>query len=360
MTAQLVDVVETSAEAAALESPPLLVLDALADHLDDRGIGTGPVSWERIGEGQSNVTYRIRRNGADIVLRRGPRPPLPRSTHDMVREARIQTVLRGQGVAVPRIIDVCEDEAVLGVPFYLMDFVPGTVVTDTLPEILAPAEARQAFGEELVDQLASLHDVDVTVPEVAALGRPEGYLERQVALFSSLWEKNTRRSLPAVGRLGEWLEANRPETQRHAVVHGDYRAGNAMLAPTEPVRVTAILDWEMSTLGDPLADLGYFLATYTDGRHPRTVMDLTPVTSGAGFPDRAELTERYRDRTGLDLSSLPWYQALALWKAAIFSEAIYTRWLAGEAPAAGDFTGALEQGVPALLDAAGKVATTLN
>ncbi|RAG74098.1 phosphotransferase family protein, partial [Burkholderia multivorans] len=109
-------------------------------------------------------------------------------THDMVREARIQNVLRGQGVAVPQIIDVCEDETVLGVPFYLMDFVPGTVVTDTLPEILAPAEARQAFGEELVDQLASLHDVDTTAAEVAALGRPEGYLERQVALFSTLWE----------------------------------------------------------------------------------------------------------------------------------------------------------------------------
>lgn len=360
MTAQLVDVVETSAEAAALDIPPLLVLDALARHLDDRGIGTGPIRWERIGEGQSNVTYRIRRDGADVVLRRGPRPPLPRSTHDMVREARIQTVLRGQGVAVPQIIDVCEDETVLGVPFYLMDFVPGTVVTDTLPEILAPAEARQAFGEELIDRLASLHDVDVAVPEVAALGRPEGYLERQVALFSALWEKNTRRALPAVGHLGEWLEANRPETQRHSVVHGDYRAGNAMLAPTAPVRVTAILDWEMSTLGDPLADLGYFLATYTDGRHPRTVMDLTPVTSGPGFPDRAELTARYRDRTGLDLTSLPWYQALALWKAAIFSEAIYTRWLAGEAPAAGGFTGALEQGVPALLDVAGEVAATLK
>ncbi|MFC9442842.1 MULTISPECIES: phosphotransferase family protein [unclassified Brevibacterium] len=360
MTAQLVDVVETSAQAAELDAPPLLVLDAVTDHLDARGIGTGPVRWERIGEGQSNVTFRIRRDDVDIVLRRGPRPPIPRSTHDMVREARIQTVLGGQGIAVPMIVDVCEDESVLGVPFYLMDFVPGTVVTDTLPAVLESPDRRRRFGEALVDQLAALHDVDVTVPAVAALGRPEGYLERQVALFSSLWEKNTRRSLPAVGRLGAWLEANRPDTQRHSVVHGDYRAGNAMIAAQPPVAVAAILDWEMSTLGDPLADLGYFLATYSDGRHPRTVMDLTPVTGQPGFPSRADLTARYRDRAGLDLTSLPWYQALALWKAAIFSEAIYTRWLAGEAPAAGDFTGTLEHGVPALLDAASEVAATLR
>lgn len=360
MTVQIIDVVDTSAEAAALDVPPLLVLDAIADYLDDHGIGAGSVHWERIGEGQSNVTYRIRRENADVVLRRGPRPPIPRSTHDMVREARIQTVLRRQGVAVPQIVSVCEDDSVLGVPFYIMDFVQGTVVTDRLPAVLDDHRARRGFGEALVDQLSALHDVDVTDPEVASLGRPEGYLERQIALFSSLWEKNTKRSLPGVGRLGEWLESNRPSTQRHSVVHGDYRAGNAMIAPQAPVRVAAVLDWEMSTLGDPLADLGYFLATYSDAAHPRTVMDLTPVTSEAGFPDRAELTARYRDRTGLDLAALPWYQALALWKAAIFSEAIYTRWLSGEVPAAGEFTGTLEQGVPDLLDAAWNAATTLR
>lgn len=256
MTAQIIDVVDTSAEAAALDVPPLLVLDAVADYLDDHGIGTGSVHWERIGEGQSNVTYRIRRENADVVLRRGPRPPIPRSTHDMVREARIQTVLRRQGVAVPQIVSVCEDDSVLGVPFYIMDFVPGTVVTDRLPVVLDDHRARRGFGEALVDQLSALHDVDVTDPEVASLGRPEGYLERQIALFSSLWEKNTKRSLSGVGRLGEWLESNRPSTQLHSVVHGDYRAGNAMIAPQTPVRVAAVLDWEMSTLGDPLADLG--------------------------------------------------------------------------------------------------------
>ncbi|WP_436326796.1 phosphotransferase family protein [Brevibacterium sp. FAM 27836] len=352
MTEKLIDVVATVAEARALSAPPLLIVDVLTDYLDAHGIGTGPVRWDRIGEGQSNVTFRIRRDDIDVVLRRGPRPPIPKSTHDMVREAKIQQVLRGQGVAVPTIHHVCEDESVLGVPFYVMDFVPGTVVTDTLPDFLAETADRQALSEALIDRLVDLHSVDVTVPEVAALGRPDGYLQRQVKLFSALWEKNTQRSLPQVSRLGEWLAANIPVTQAHAVVHGDYRAGNAMIASSSPVKVAAILDWEMSTLGDPLADLGYFLATYTDREHTRTVMDLTPVTAEAGFLSRAELAARYAEKTGLDLSVLPWYEAFALWKAAIFSEAIYTRWLAGEAPAAGGFTGALETGVPELIEAA--------
>lgn len=359
MTDTLVDVVDTAEEARTLIAPPLLIIDTLTEYLDTQGIGSGPIRCDRIGEGQSNVTFRIRRADIDIVLRRGPRPPIPKSTHDMVREAKIQQVLGTQGVAVPKIIHICEDESVLGVPFYIMEFVPGTVITAILPVFLADPRQKRALSEALVDRLVDLHAVDVTVPEVAALGRPDGYLGRQVKLFSSLWEKNTRRSLPQVSRLGEWLGANIPATQRFAVVHGDYRAGNAMIASSSPVEVAAILDWEMSTLGDPLADLGYFLATYTDAEHPRTVMDLTPVTAEEGFLSRSELAHRYQERTGLDLSALPWYETFALWKAAIFSEAIYTRWLAGEAPAAGDFTGSPETGVPELLEAAEAIASTV-
>lgn len=360
MSATLVDVVDTFAEAAELPAPPLLVTEPLTEYFDACGIGSGRLQWSRIGEGQSNVTYRIRRGDADVVLRRGPRPPIPKSTHDMVREAKIQIALGAQGVDVPRILQVCEDESVLGVPFYIMDFVDGIVVTDELPAILNERSDRQRFSEILVDQLASLHSVDVTVPDVAALGRPDGYLKRQVALFSSLWDQNTTRSLPEVGRIGQWLEDNRPESQRHSVVHGDYRAGNAMIKPDRPIEVAAILDWEMSTLGDPLADLGYFTATYADPNYPQTLMDLTPVTRQDGFLDRAQMMQRYQEHTGLDLSGLPWYQTLALWKAAIFSEAIYTRWLSGEAPAAGDFTGSLKQGVPLLLESASAISKNLE
>jgi aminoglycoside phosphotransferase (APT) family kinase protein len=354
------EVVDSQDQATALTRPPLLVLDNVRKFLDDAGLGTGALTWERIGDGQSNVTYRLQRDGADVVLRRGPRPPLPKSTHDMAREARIQLALAPLGVPVPRILAVCEDESVLGVPFYVMEHLHGTVLTDTVPPHLDSETARRVTSTALVDTLADLHSLDVSGGEIARLGRPQGYLERQVARFASLWDINTTRDLPAVGRLAVWLEENRPDTQRDSVIHGDYRAGNLMFAPDGPPRVTAVLDWEMATLGDPLADLGYLTATYADADEPFTPMELTPVTRLPGYLRRWDLIERYQERMSLDLSALPWYQALALWKAAIFSEAIHTRWLRGERPGDTGFGAAMEHGVPQLLDVAERLASRLK
>ncbi|MHA7224128.1 phosphotransferase family protein [Arthrobacter sp. RHLT1-20] len=354
------EVVDTPEQAAALSQPPLLILDNVRGYMDRAGLGSGGLEWERIGDGQSNVTFRLRRDGADVVLRRGPRPPLPRSTHDMVREARIQLALSPLGMPVPRILGVCEDDSVLGVPFYVMEFLNGTVLTDTVPPHLDALESRRATSEAVVDTLADLHSLDVSTGEIARIGRPQGYLERQVARFASLWDVNTTRDLPAVGRLASWLEQNRPESQRDAVIHGDYRTGNLMFAPDGPPRVTALLDWEMATLGDPLADLGYLTATYADADEPFTTMELTPVTRLPGYLRRQDLIDRYQERMSLDLTPLPWYQALALWKAAIFSEAIYTRWLRGERPGDTGFGAALEHGVPQLLDVAERLASRLR
>lgn len=354
------EVVDTPEQAAALSQPPLLILDNVRGYMDRAGLGSGGLEWERIGDGQSNVTFRLRRDGADVVLRRGPRPPLPRSTHDMVREARIQLALAPLGMPVPRILAVCEDDSVLGVPFYVMEFLNGTVLTDTVPPHLDALESRRATSEAVVDTLADLHSLDVSTGEIARIGRPQGYLERQVARFASLWDVNTTRDLPAVGRLASWLEQNRPESQRDAVIHGDYRTGNLMFAPDGPPRVTALLDWEMATLGDPLADLGYLTATYADADEPFTTMELTPVTRLPGYLRRQDLIDRYQERMSLDLTPLPWYQALALWKAAIFSEAIYTRWLRGERPGDTGFGAALEHGVPQLLDVAERLASRLK
>lgn len=222
--------------ARGLESQPLLVVDTVTAFLDVHGIGHGPIAWKRIGDGQSNVTYLIGRGGDHVVLRRGPRPPLPRSTHDMVREARIQKQLRGHGVPVPEIVAVCEDESLLGVPFYLMSHIEGTVVTDTIPSHLSSPEQRRATSLAVVDTLVALHDIDVTGGELASLGRPDGYLRRQVDRFSGLWEVNTSRSLPAVERIGEWLGRNLPTSRAASVVHGDYRMGNLMFAPRAPPR----------------------------------------------------------------------------------------------------------------------------
>ncbi|MGY1746555.1 phosphotransferase family protein [Blastococcus sp. SYSU D00695] len=347
-----VEVVGSAQDATRLPAAPLLVLDRLTAFLDQQGVGSGPVAWERIGDGQSNVTYRICREGAEVVLRRGPRPPLPRSTHDMVRESRIQQLLRPAGVPVPEVLAVCADESVLGVPFYLMEALDGVVLTDELPAGLDGDGDRGAIADTLVDTLVQLHSIDVTAGELATLGRPDGYLARQVDRFAGLWDVNTTRSLPEVALLAGWLSDNRPAGQAVSVVHGDYRLGNLMYHRTGPARVQAVLDWEMATLGDPLADLGYLTATYAGPDAAPTPLELSPVTSLPGFPTEADLAARYAAATGLDLAPLPWYQALALWKGAIFCEAIHTRWLKGERPDDQHFGPSLAEGVPRLLERA--------
>ena len=351
-----VEVVTTTTEAEALDSPPLLVLEPLEAYLDSHGIGSGPLAWHPVGEGHSNWTFRIQREGADVVLRRGPRPPLPKSAHDMVREARIQRLLADEKVPVPEVLAVCDDPEVIGGAFYVMDWLEGVVVTDRAPDYLDTPEQRRATGLAAVDTLVELHQVDVTGGDLSAIGRPEGYLSRQVERFASLWEGNTERSLPEVAELAEWLRENVPDSARASVVHGDYRIGNLMLAPSAPARVLAVLDWEMATLGDPLADLGYFHATYADPDVASTPLELTSVTRRPGYPRREELAARYAERTGADLRALPWYEALALWKAAIFCEAIYTRWRRGERPEDTTFGPSLEAGVPRLLEQARQAA----
>ncbi len=345
-----VGVAATADEAAAWQLAPLLVLDRLEAYLDRRGLGTGPLTWERIGDGHSNITFAILREGVDLVLRRGPRPPRPPSAHDMTREARIQLALRSQGYPTPVIVDVCESPDVLGVPFYLMERLDGVVMTSTPPPGLETEEARHEVATTTVEALVSLHALALD-GELGSFGRPDGYLARQVDRFAGLWPLNTRRSLPMVEQLASWLRDNLPASQKASVVHGDFRLGNIMFQRERPHRLAAVLDWEMATLGDPLADLGYLVATYSDPACEPTTMELTPITRLPGFPSREYLASYYEDATSLDLASLPWYCALALWKAAIFSEAIYTRYAAGERP--GDVFGpTLEQGVPALLDAA--------
>ena len=346
------EVVTTLDEARALASPPLLVLETVTAFFDKHGLGVGPLAWERIGDGQSNITYRIRRGQDTFVLRRGPRPPLPRSTHDMVREARIQQLLCEEGIPVPEILAICEDESLLGVPFYVMSYLDGVVITDLVPPALGSLEQRDATSRAVVDALTQLHRVDVTQGALASLGRPEGYLVRQIQRFAGLWDANTARHLPQIEKLADWLERNCPMTQVVAVVHGDYRMGNLMFAEHAPASVVGILDWEMATLGDPLADLGYLTATYADPTSTPTIMELTSVTDQPGYWTREQIVNRYGQQSGLDLSALPWYQALALWKSAVFCEAIYTRWLKGERPGDLVFGPSLEAGVPLLLQQA--------
>ncbi|HEU5206782.1 MAG TPA: phosphotransferase family protein [Gaiellaceae bacterium] len=349
------DVVETSADAEGLTKPPLLVLDRVQAFLDEHGLGAGGLSARRIGEGGgSNFTFLLERDaGGRFVLRRPPRPPLPPSAHDVVREARLQLALRGAGFRrLPTIVAICDDESVIGMPFYVMEELDGTVPTDELPPGLEGEHARRALGLDLVDALVEIHAADVTTPGLAAFERPGSYNERQVRRFSQLWEINKTRELRQVDEVGERLAAGLPEPLRSTVVHGDFRLGNTMVGHDEPQRILAVLDWEMGALGDPRADLGYLLATYSEPGGPSNPLGTSPLTSLPGFPSRRELVARYAERSGRDVEPLAWFEALALWKAAVFCEAIYGRFVRGELGAEDSRAARFERGVPYLAEAA--------
>ena len=333
-----------------LEAADLVPTTELEAYLDGLALGSGPLRTTRIGGGASNLTYLVERDGARVVLRRPPPPPLPPSAHDMVREARIQVCLARGGVRVPRILAICEDEGVIGAPFYLMDEVVGAVIADDLPPALDTPEERRRLGFELVDGLAYLHAVDWRACGLERLGKATGYLERQFRRWTGLWEVNATRELAACLEIGEELRATMPESPPSTVVHGDYRFGNVMVGLDAPARLVAILDWEMATIGDPLADLGYLAVSWSEPGAIDHPLLLSPVTERPGFPTRAELVARYAERTGRDVSALPWYEAFALWKASVFCEAIYGRYLRGER--ADPWAGALCDGVPRLLEVA--------
>jgi aminoglycoside phosphotransferase (APT) family kinase protein len=314
------------------DKPPLLVLARVERFLDEHDLGAGPVTATRIGDGGgSNFTFLLARRDERFVLRRPPRPPLPPSAHDMVREAGLQTAIRAAGFErLAEIVAVCEDATVIGVPFYVMRYLDGNVITSTLPVGLESADARRRLGLDLVDALVEIHAADVTLPGLAAFARPGSYLERQVRRFTQLWEINKTRELPDVEHVGAWLSARIPEPLADTVVHGDYRLGNMMVAPGEPTRIRAVLDWEMGAIGDPRADVGYLLATYSEPNGRVSALGSSPVTAEAGFPSRAELVERYVSASGRDVEPLAWFEGLALWKAAVFCEAIYGRFIRGE------------------------------
>jgi aminoglycoside phosphotransferase (APT) family kinase protein len=184
------DVVDTAAEAQAQELPPLIVREPLAEHMDARGLGSGEIEASRIGEGHSNITYLVERGGERFVVRRPPRPPLPPTAHDVLREARLLAAVQDAGVRTPRVLDVCDDESVLGVPFYVMEYIEGVVMTTSVPDDLSTPEERRRICAELIDSLAEVHAVDWRACGLEGFGKPTGYLDRQLRRFGGLWDVN--------------------------------------------------------------------------------------------------------------------------------------------------------------------------
>ena len=302
----------------------------------------GPVDVERHQAGHSNETFFVRYHGAEYVLRRPPRGAFLPTAHDVLRGHRVLAALAPTGVRAPKPYCACEDESVIGAPFYLMERVPGFVVRDRFPRELAPHAQR--MGDELIDALAELHNLEWRGTALEQLGKADGYLARQVKRWTGQMDMTLpwteeKRPVPELREVGAWLAANAPESPRTTVVHGDYKPDNVVFAPDGSLR--AILDWEMSTLGDPLADLGWLLSFWKNESSIQRDVTLAP-----GFADREALIARYEKATGTPARNLAYYEALAVWKLAILLEGSYARHLLGATD--DPFFAKMETGVPEL------------
>jgi aminoglycoside phosphotransferase (APT) family kinase protein len=247
-----------------------------------------------------------------------------------VREGRVMSALERTLVPVPRVLSICESPEEIGAPFLVLEYVEGHVLRDRLPAVLEPPRERQRIAEAFIEVLASVHAVDIEAAGLAWLGRRTGYLERQLRRFARSWELNRTRQLTAMTELARLLHKRIPMSAETTLVHGDARIGNAIFAPRAPASVAALLDWEMATLGDPLADLGYLCIAWTDsGDSAPPMFHLSPVTGQPGFPTREKLVGLYERRSGRSVTDLGWYMALAYWKSAVFMEGNYRRALYG-------------------------------
>ncbi len=305
--------------------------------MDGRGLGQGPVrDVIALAGGSQNILLRFSRDGQDYVLRRPPEHPRPESNETMRREARVLTALRDTGVPHPALIAACADEDVLGAAFYLMAPVDGFNPASGLPPLHAGSpEARNALGLALADGIAALGMLDPVRLGLGDFGRPDGFLERQVGRwrrqlqgYAATPEWDGGVALGPVDAIGDWLDAHRPQGGRPGILHGDYHLANVMVRHDAPT-LAAIVDWELATIGDPLIDLGWLLATWPEPDGTGGTLSIQPW---AGFPTADELIARYAAGSDRDLGAIGWYRVLGAWKLAILLEGTYARACAGKAP----------------------------
>ena len=296
----------------------------LVDHIEG---AVAPFEFRLIAGGRSNLTFLVvGADGRRFVLRRPPLGHVLATAHDMAREHRVIAAVGRTGVPVPPALGLCTDTEVNGAPFYVMGFVEGEVLDSVERAALLPVELRRPAAEHLIDVLADLHDVDVDAVGLGDFAKREGYIERQVKRWSTQWEHSKTRELAAIDEVAAHLRTRIPVQQSVAIAHGDFRFGNC-LTDVSTGRIAAVLDWELCTLGDPLADVGYLGVYWYDGA-AANVRSNDPTPAG-GFPQYAELLERYAARTGRDLSGVDYYVAFSCWRLAVISEGVYARYLHG-------------------------------
>ncbi len=358
--------------------------EALEAYLADELGPADDFAVERHTEGHSNETLFLTWGGRELVLRRPPPGETAETAHDVLREYRVLDALQGTAVPVPGTVLACDDHAIVGSDFYLMDRVRGDVLRDDEPDRWATPAHRRRVGEELVDTLAAVHAVDYEAVGLDDFGHPPGYTERQVDRWGMqlMWAFEVtadEREVPALYEVGEWLSDNVPDEHPHTLVHGDYKLDNVMFAggggsvssegsgeadaggdatsddETPPPELVAVMDWEMSTLGDPLADLGWMLSYWRDPKDPEpSVPELTATfMEREGYPTRRELVERYEERTGYSFENDRFYRALAVYKLCGLGEMFYRRYLEGNSD--DPMYPLMDERVPALADRAMRI-----
>ena len=313
------------------DSPDGIDLDRLRPFLVANVPGAKDVALSAtlIAGGRSNLTYSVTDGASTWVVRRPPLGHVLPTAHDMAREYRVMSALAPTNVPVPRTLAMCEDLSVNDAPFYVMELVDGIIYRDTAALASLSADDARRASEALVDVLAAIHSVDYRKAGLAEFGRPDGFLERQVRRWGEQWERSKTRELPEVDELARRLRAALPESGPPTIVHGDYRLDNTMMALDDPGRIVAVLDWEMSTLGDPLTDLGLFLL-YWGQADAQVIATGAAINTQAGFMTRDQVVARYAAVSGRAVDHMDWYEILASYKLAIIVEGINARYQMGK------------------------------
>ena len=291
-----------------------------------------PMQVAQFPGGHSNLTYQVRFGTTELVIRRPPLGPVPPTAHDMAREYRWLSAVSPHFSLAPRGYALCDDPSIVGSVFYVMERRHGIVIRhEEPPTVHNRPDVRRDISLALIDALADLHTIDIGEAGLTHLGKPQGFVERQVRGWTDRWNRSKTSELPEMERLARWLvESLPPNPERPTIVHGDFKLDNLMLDATDPSRIVAVFDWEMAALGDPLVDLGILLAYWVPSAPPDQRDSLATVTTTPGWLTPRELIERYAARTGRDLSALKFFEVFALFKVAVVIQQIYYRFVKGQ------------------------------
>jgi len=320
-------------ETIAMRAGEELAAGALTDYLRGKleGVERG-LHLEQFPNGHSNLTYLLRTEAGEFVLRRPPLGPVAPKAHDMVREYQVLHAVHPRFSQAPRVHVLCEDPAVLGAPFFIMERRRGVILREEIPAAFAAIESYpRRIGAAFLDSLAALHAIDISSAEMAQLGKPEGYVERQVRGWAERWQRAKTDEVPEIDEVIRWLAAGIPPAQAPSLIHNDYKLDNVLVDAGDPGCVEAVLDWEMATLGDPLSDLGLTLCYWVWATAPEVhTAGIPALTLLPGWLTRDELVARYTQRTGRDVTHIGYYEVLGVFKLAVIVQQIFYRFHRGQ------------------------------